>query len=821
MSQGFGSDYQPSYRPYMPYGQTGMSAFDMGLMFARMGGVLPNSGSFMSPFNNLREQVSAQEKDIVYQEMIRSGVRLQSQQFAQVLGGAVGGFQGVGGQPLTADQLKALQSLATSSLTLGGASPFMSGAFRSGLDIAAGGAAVGNTAFGLAGVYKRLLDPASGGFGLSTGTMEQMLPTLHGSVFGSNELERRYLAQGFSASAMPEMLGYLSARGRLGDGLASYRAMQNSGFVSAVRSGRLNEADLERMGMSGIGDIINSNPTNEEMVGDARRDFGTRAGRNVRETFAAVRSIQELIGPNSQLVEGFTGLLEHMEAFTRKYNQQISGRDIASIIRQTRHSLSELGYSYEDITRLQSYVGGMSDQFGYRGAAAGYAMPTIAAEIRGASNRQAFSVTGYGKLNESEFAQQTTQDAMSFGRSERGRALSAILVRADEAGDSFTDDAAGRRAAEIVRNLREGAPTGDDAFDNASPTEQMDIIARGMQGNDNLARMIEFSNSDFVSEKGFFTNQLDGYFRTENRRDFIEGAGSVAASRALSGLGGSERLQRGLQAGIIDNFLGMTQEQLGDAKVARESLGSFIYDYLKSEGQAGLLGDDEKSQRDAAAEFGARFLNDIEVATGDSALNINNRVGDDQLVEGARARRFSIVRAAVDEMLTGSTNTNIKDSLSGLTSYLQSKGIEASTPAKMAEALAAAFKTGGAELDAKQLEKAIERSQQLSEELGQDSGDGPRNEAYSQHRKKMQAELESQTKFISDTLEKWQEAYKAENPAAEGTGSENDPGSGSGSSGANQVVLSNVTFNFGDDVTVAINGQVRGQKSTPQSTGNV
>lgn len=839
MSTGYPDDYDRSYQPYRNYGPTGSGMLDMGLTFARMAapGMFNNSGTFNSTFSNVQQQHSRANADLAYRQMMSDASRPMRNSIGNFLSAMPTTTQVMGGQPYTPAQQRAYAGLADTLMSFGlpEATRYQTG--RMFLDaVSPGGAAQANTAAAIGVNLKRMYDPFKMAPNLTARSGTAMVDALHANLFGGSDLATRVGMQGYGTADLLPMVNYGTTRGGFVDTALEGKLVRSRSFMSAVQSGNISREDLDRMGIGDLTGMADTSLSVNDRERKVMESVGSRAGKKVRDMTQAMRAVQELISPDSGLIEVTSETLHQMEAFTAKYERQLSGKQIARNLRQTQAALKDFGYTYTEFSRMQTYADAVGESYGYRAGASNTFMRETAGYVGNLLGSGAFAVPAYGAMNVDEATRQYNQDMAGYGKSAEGSALATIVRRAQDTEYAFTSDAAGERASKLIRALESGAATGDATFDNASPTEKMRIVSQGMQGDDNYQRMVKESQYSFVNERTFITEGLASYTASAQQRDFLKGAGAIAADSAMVSLGkgmsdtGRSRIINNvLNKGLGAELMSMSNTTAADRKLSKGQLGTYIYDTLSRMAASGdedavaafnNLGTTDEERRKRANVLGAQYISDIENMTNAPVVDLVTRIGDYSIAGSRQASRVANVKAFVAEMLADSTNTNVADSIQAAAAKLgKREGGDPLSMAEMAEVLHSSLKDDKDPLTRSQIEKSLNRllsdGQKLESMMagGGDSQDAAFKDEVARQRMAVEAaanELKEMFKTEDAGKDNVTPEDKAASDAATGEGK-------GGSPSVDSVTVVSPTFVF-ENLTVTANGP---SKSLPQTTGNV
>jgi hypothetical protein len=835
MSAGYPGSYEPTYKPYRSVGATGNRAFDYSMMAFQMFGPsmgMPNvGGSFNSPFTNAAQQQSKLNNDLMFRQMLSSGVQSQRRIFGDTLAAMPNTLTAAGGQAYTPEQQRAYATLADAALLAAPSLVGWQGGRRS-LDAMFGGNAAINTHAAIGMQMRRMMDPfeLTPHFGADFGN--RFASGLHKDLFGGSTAQRRFGMQGYRAADLAPMVNYLSSTGSFVDPSLSASLLGNQDFLDAARRGDISQDQLNNMGVGKILKMADGDLSPGQMRGATTKNVVQGASTRIRELSQTMRAMEEIIGPQSELLKSTGQFLGHVEEFTREYKSQVGSKQVGQLLRESREALSDFGYGYQDLRMLNQHVSGMGQQFGYRGGSNISVLARASAAIGGASDSQMFNAQAYGAMNRSQFTNRIIHDDFAFGRSEMGNSMAAMMGYVRNLGDgAFSDDEAGRRAQKIFRNIQSGADIGDSEFMGASPTEMMQIMSQGLSGSGHFERMLGESRYGFTNERRYNEFGLGSYTARMQRERFLSTQSQMAAQRSLGGLGeglSSEqqtRLMGQLGRSMGEGLLGLDSEVAADRSATRATLGSRLVRELQeraADGDAAAeqalnnLGTTDEERQKRAGVLAGQYMVDVEEFTNDALVNTVNRMGDDSIAMTQQTARRAAVKAYVNSALADTTNNSLYDSLmAGVDKFSDRDPSKPITADEISGLLNSALKNSGDSTTNNQMRSLVRKLKKDEQALAEFQGSGDSQDAaYKDELQKRQAAVKSVRSEIQEAFRARMDAEAANEKNAEESATVDKQSQAAATGGGQQIQINSPTFVF-DNVTFEANGPAKSLPNTP------
>jgi hypothetical protein len=609
--------------------------------------------------------------------------------------------------------------------------------------------------------------------------------------------------------------------------------------IAAISQGGMSMSELERIKKTGLTAhdrdrmteqaLSSGDPDGQAALFDS---VGKRMARVAADAAAAHNAVKALYDP--KLIKSTEEVVQAVEEFTGLYNQQLSGKQIANVVRRSQSALSDFGYDFRALSERQGFAAEIVHASGFAQGMTPLIALQAAEHTSGLLRGGAFAGTqGYGVLNAAQMDEFKMKQDTAVTASREMKMMAAIIMNTDSVGMDRVDSSAhGQRVSKIIRNLKAGVATGDDEYNNMSPEEQASFVSKGFSNDpEMLGRMMRdstnaFSTAQTIAEQGLTAN-AQHLLRAAHKQSTSLSATSTALDGELGAASGDKTVITGmLNDALNSSALSLPHQIAADNDATASIVGAAAIAKLH-EVATGTGPEAEQAKQMLAhikakgiseeaygKQMGDRYRKEIEHRTGQPFLNTSMQLGDVATTNAQAAKARGQIQAAITAGLDGSTNNNVSDALiAGVAKYREG-GMS------LEEIVEGAFKTSIDPEQKKQmtgmLQHIIDQEAELKalpEETGSDVELNKANEVKKNAVKDQKRKLEQM----------WNDQMKLEAKAAReaagmaGEAVDGVEGGGTAAGGeatvttgkGGGVTINNLTLNLGPEHILTIEGQIR------------
>ncbi len=446
------------------------------------------------------------------------------------------GVAAMTGTPWGADQVRSANNIAG---VMAGAEPYLAQVapqLVDSLNGRRGSSVVMAQQLGAMGRYR--IDPVTGRMGQTAATIAANTRGTYDSLFGT--LADPGASSGLSAGMFGQIASELQMRGMVGASVGpreALAAMANDPRLQAVAA-KHGVKDMRSLGTGELETLLK-----DEGVDDKLRSFDADKFKNkVKDYAKVVGAMRDIFGDNGRPDAPVGELLRAMEAMTNGAASQLSGGQIAMLVRTTQQLATSTGVGIDRAMLMQADASQRAAQLGLNPVMAVQATQGALAfggayrAMGGAAN------TAWGRMTADQLTQMDSGLRINAMASTSANQMAAVLRVADEMGISGTSE-----LGTYAKALRNAAASGDRTWTFGGKTQDIALGQEDFLGlmrrsgfTDNEATQLRDSRVD-NQEYSFKYRLGDVVRREQGKRDFTPWVGRNLQGQLALALKGDGR----------------------------------------------------------------------------------------------------------------------------------------------------------------------------------------------------------------------------------------------------------------------------------------
>lgn len=724
------SPYVPGYTDSMIQNMMISGVRDRVLAYGGIEGQSYAPGAY-SNFMDVQSKLDANRR---HQEMMRLTAERMRTDYADLFSGPARAFIGASGKQWTPQQqdaaARAMEFAASNTLGL-----FQSGPkgrlFLDALDPKYGGNALANTMSQSALMQSMGYDAINQQFGLSDQVAAAQGIARHEYFYDQklSSFERLKRNKGYSAADMSQITDFVARRGGLSFGNKLMRQLEDPNFIRAMETGAIADDDLEAMGLGGLSALSGKDLADPETQTQLSELAAKMDGGTISKVAGGLSAIREMLEKNG-IVADLHKTFQVYEEFTQNFASQVTPQAVEMSLRRSKQSLKDFTNFAEGTLVRQTIASQIAQQYGLE-AADSLQIREQATQGEVAARQAGFFEPGnaqYGSLNQAQYFQYRALNSASFKQSLDSDVLAEISIASGIY--DYTDDEAGRRAAEIAKTIQLGGTLPED-FVNMSPQERLALVAEGLSGIDAATMTDNATRGGFYHDRESYNRDLGRYSGQFQRKEAILDRRDDIARNLSRGTSAERDF---ISKSLIESFMASSADMRADTRSLKEGnllyrmSGQTLYDDLASDPEMApflaSLGDTEDERLTEAARLAAQGYR-----------HVNQQASFDQVATayGDQIQRMEDIHGAeieaaalLDSFTAGASTTSLLESLGGIGGLIANSEFDSDTAIREAliGGIAHMANIDGGKLDTEGYDELIDELSSVAQDYYRMTEDG-------------------------------------------------------------------------------------------------